>query len=379
MKLVSVAIALMFGLNACGNAGAPGNDRAGAGGEAGAAGDGCDADGDGHELEACGGEDCDDARDDVYPGARDVCDGEDNDCDGNADQDDACDCAEAPPEPELGFSDRVCLSGGWFDMGMSADDPQGADIAYSAVPVHRVFVSPFYLDAYEVTNRRFIACLDAGVCELEPPSTSSSIPWDREKQSTEDQLDRPFWWATGFAAEKFCAWAGGWLPSEAQWERAAAGLSGRAFPNGNEPPTCEQEWTRDCLTPNMSLPTAARVGRLAPNPEGIYDLAGNAREWVADLFSTQAYEGCPQPCKNPCFGCADKTGGDPSLAPGAEPWSYGHAIRGGNIALFVSEPGALVFFRSQGRDRAGAGTEGPASEVFNMGFRCAYPAAATIE
>ena len=369
-------VLLILALVACGKEEGP---AGGGGGEAGAPLNACDADGDGHEAEAGDGQDCDDARSDVYPGAADVCDGDDNDCDGTSDPDDACDCAEAPPEPDLAFSDRVCLSGGWLEMGMTEDDPQAADVAFSAVPVHRVFVSPFYLDAYEVTNRRFIACLDAGGCELEaPPFSTSDTLWVREQQSTEEQLDRPFWWVTGDGAATFCAWAGGWLPSEAQWERAAAGLAGRAFPHGDDPPTCEQEWTRDCLVPDVSLPTAGQVGRFAPNPEGIYDLAGNAYEWTADLFSMQPYEACPQPCKDPCFGCAERTGGNRSLAPDEEPWPWSHVIRGGSIALFVSEPRQLVFFRIQARDRVRAGTEGPAADYRNMGFRCAYPARAKL-
>ena len=64
----------------------------------------------------------------------------DNDCDGTADQDDVCDCAEAPPKPGLPFTDRVCLKGGWFWMGMGLTDPDAHENAYFASPIHRVFV-----------------------------------------------------------------------------------------------------------------------------------------------------------------------------------------------------------------------------------------------
>jgi formylglycine-generating enzyme required for sulfatase activity len=378
--------AVAFYCLCCGNGEHP-NPMAsgGAAGEGGAANATCDEDEDGQERVECGGDDCDDTRADIFPGADDACDGDDNDCDGEVDPGDVCDCAEPPPEPELEFSDRVCLTGGWLDMGMGATDPQAAHIAFIAVPVHRVFVSPFYLDAYEVTNRRFIACLDDGACEIEEPSAAPSGAWTRTEYSTEDQLDRPFWGASAQGAENFCAWSGGWLPSEAQWERAAAGLgrtmnSGdkegtRPFPHGPEPSTCEQEWTLDCLPPDRSLPRAERVGQLLPNPEGLYDLGGNVSEWTADLFSMVAYESCPAPCKNPCFGCADKTGGDPLLSPDEDPWPWSHVMRGGDISIPLSTPEYLVYARSQYRDRGvGANADGARSILFNRGFRCAYRA-----
>ncbi|HKY39916.1 MAG TPA: formylglycine-generating enzyme family protein [Polyangiaceae bacterium] len=381
----SVAL-LVFSCLSCGNGEriSPASSG-GAGGEGGASGASCDQDRDGQDAVTCGGDDCDDARPDIFPGADDVCDGDDNDCDEIIDQDNACDCAEPPPEPEIEFSERVCMTGGWLDMGMGATDPQAAHIAFIAVPVHRVFVSPFYLDAYEVTNRRFIACLDDGACEIEEPPPVPSAAWSRTEYSTEDQLDRPYWGASAQGAETFCEWAGGWLPSEAQWERAAAGLGRttessekdgpRPFPHGGEPSTCEQEWTRDCLPPDASLPTAERVGQLLPNPEGIYDLGGNVAEWTADLFSMVAYEACPAPCKNPCFGCADKTAGNPLLAPDEAPWPWGHAMRGGVISISKSRAENLVFARSQYRDRGiGKGADNPVSIAFNHGFRCAYPA-----
>jgi hypothetical protein len=156
--------ALGLGLLSCSSEHhAPGGTAGGAGGEGGAAASACDRDEDGREAVLCGGDDCDDERADIHPGATDICDGDDNDCDGVADQDDACDCAEPPPEPTVEFSARACLPGGWLDMGMGVTDPQAADISFFA-----------------------------GACEIEPPLTSASTPWAREEASTDDQLDRPF-------------------------------------------------------------------------------------------------------------------------------------------------------------------------------------------
>jgi formylglycine-generating enzyme required for sulfatase activity len=341
----------------------------------------CDADGDGHLSNECGGEDCDDARADVHPGATDICDGDDNDCDGETDPGDVCDCAEPPPEPTVPFSERVCLAGGWFWMGMARTDPDAHHYGYWESPVHEVFVSPFYLDQYEVTNRRYLECLDAGVCEVETNPLATGY-WDVADHSTDDMLDRPFLGGSALDAEKFCEWVGGWLPSEAQWERAAAGLGDepRPYPSGYWRPTCEEEWASECVDPPEMFPKARRVGLKKPNPEGIYDLGGNAHEYAADLFSIEAYEQCHR-CKNPCFGCAEKTGADADQ-PGPDPeWPWGHAARGAAIQASFSDGGpdslsSLVFFRSQMRDRVATrqGDAMRAPDLFNRSFRCAYRA-----
>jgi formylglycine-generating enzyme required for sulfatase activity len=133
-------------------------------------------------------------------------------------------------------------------------------------------------------------------------------------------------------------------------------------------------WTGDC-TPGEEFPKARRVGLLEPNPEGIYDLAGNVTEWTADLFSMEAYEACPEPRKNPCFGCADKTGGSELLRPDVEPWERSHVTRGSALdTLSAASPQHVVFSRSQYRDRGSTNADAPAPQSFNIGFRCAYPA-----
>lgn len=105
------------------------------------------------------------------------------------------------------------------------------------------------------------------------------------------------------------------------------------------------------------------VGTKKPNPEGLFDLGGNALEWVADLWFDDAYATCALPCKNPCAGCTT----------GIDMWgSDGHGSRGGQAGL-VTTASTPHFFRSQFRDRTSP--DHPSPDLFNQGFRCAYPVA----
>lgn len=331
--------------------------------------DPCDADGDGFRSVACGGDDCDDGNEDIHPGAVDVCDGDDNDCDGTADQANACDCAEPPPPPGLPFTDRVCLKGGWFWMGMAPTDPHAAANFYEATPVHRVFVSPIHMDRFEVTNRRYIACLDAGACTLQNLAGTSKT-WDRAEHETAEQLDRPFLGGSAKNGGEYCKWAGGRLPTEAEWERAAAGLGDepRPYPSGMTLPTCEDEVLFECgvlLTPPgpNEYRGADRVGTKKPNPDGVFDLGGNASEWVADLWFDDAYATCAPACKNPCPGCAT----------GKNMWDDdGHGSRGLNAGV-ISAKDNPAYYRAQFRDRVGQ--DHASLDLFNQGFRCVFPVA----
>lgn len=347
--------------------------RDGGSGDAAPDADPCDLDGDHYIAASCGGDDCDDANPEIHPGAKETCDGDDNDCDGAVDPDDMCDCAEPPAEPALPFADRVCLKGGWFWMGMARTDPHAAKFGYSTTPERHVFVSPYYMDQYEVTNRRFIACLDAQGCTIDPPATGA--PWDRDEHATPEELDKPFLGASAEGAGRFCAWAGGALPTEAQWERAATGLGDepRPYPHGYELPMCDQEYTRECVMPPPAPLDPVFVSKVGENrvanPEGLYDLGGNASEYAADVYSFTFLQDCPEPCKNPCFGCAGSSFGPP---PGEE-WIYGHAKRGRYVYDFATD--SPEFSRNQYREFQWAkAAELAFADVIAQGFRCAYPA-----
>lgn len=81
----------------------------------------------------------------------------------------------------------------------------------------------------------------------------------------------------------YCEWRGGGLPTEAQWEKAARGTSSRTFPWGEE---------IDCNKANYCESDTVSVGNYEDgmSPYGIYDLAGNVSEWVADWYSSTYYQ-----------------------------------------------------------------------------------------
>lgn len=96
----------------------------------------------------------------------------------------------------------------------------------------------------------------------------------------------PVTFVNWYDADVYCRWAGGALPSEAQWEKAARGPNGNTFPWG-------QEWQPDLNnTGEQTWPEGvAPVGSYPSDRStyGVYDLSGNAFEWVADWY--QSYPG----------------------------------------------------------------------------------------
>ncbi len=184
------------------------------------------------------------------------------------------------PDPNL-----LEIPGGTFDMGCVEALNGDCD---TDNPSHSVTVSRFWLESTEVTVLAYEACVDAGTCS--EPATGGECNWGLLPMG-----DHPVNCVTWQQAFDYCAWKGRRLPSEAEWELAARGTTGRPFPWGTEDPDCtrahmfemqEEMGGYGCLTN-----TTAAVGTYpsGASPFGALDMAGNVEEWVNDWFSETYY------------------------------------------------------------------------------------------
>jgi len=194
--------------------------------------------------------------------------------------------------------DMGCVPGGWFLRGAD-DGPKHAR------PREKVWVQTFYMDRYEVTVERYVACVKAGKCKR---AKTAYNDYSRPRQ--------PKVGVSWYHAKTYCEVMGKTLPTEAQWEKAARGVDGRKFPWGDEPATCkraiimDRRGRRSCgVKKKGRKPEKGRtweVGQRAPTQFGLYDMAGNSWEWVLDWY-TSSYKRCGAACqgiepKGPCGG-----------------------------------------------------------------------------
>jgi formylglycine-generating enzyme required for sulfatase activity len=175
----------------------------------------------------------------------------------------------------------VLIPAGEFAMGSNDGDPDEK-------PVHQVYLDSYYMDRYEVTNTSYRGCVDAGYCT--PPQRTSSLTHDDYFFNHEFD-DYPVIYADWGQARDYCAWRGTYLPTEAQWEKAARGTDGRTYPWGEE---------LSCVHSNYSIPgictedtTPVGSYESGASPYGVYDMAGNPYEWVADWYSDTYYQYSP--------------------------------------------------------------------------------------
>jgi len=173
--------------------------------------------------------------------------------------------------------DWVEIPAGTYYQGCTtALDP---DCKTDEQPRRAVELSGFWMMTTEVTLWMYQACVDAGSCsatQLGSGAGCNSLSNGSPNQPV-NCIDSP-------TLEQFCAFLGGSLPTEAQWERAARGEDSLPYPWG-ETFDCAQavlSGAFQCTQWDGNLPREVGSAPLGASPEGVFDLIGNAAEWVLD-------------------------------------------------------------------------------------------------
>ena len=213
--------------------------------------------------------------------------------------------------------DSVLVPEGWFLMGQDDQRPSNG-------PQHKVYLDAFCIQKTEVTRQAYQDYLlsmgqeNSDLLEGETQLPLVGLPWDE--------------------AQSYCQGIGKRLPTEAEWEKAARGTDGRAYPWGNGwdsslANTSEQDSGE--VFPVGSFPRGA-------SPYGVLDMAGNAAEWVSDHYDASYYQVSP-----------DHNPAGPTQV-------LDHGLRGGSYASTAGQ--ATTYFR----DSSHSVLANP-----HVGFRCA--------
>jgi iron(II)-dependent oxidoreductase len=175
---------------------------------------------------------------------------------------------------DTGANPFVLIEGGEFVMGSKSKGDNN--------PAHRVKLDRFLINKYEVTNAQYFEfCRATGHRQPEF--------WGMSKyRSGPDYPDHPVIGVSWQDAVKYAKWAGGRLPTEAEWEYAArGGLAGKDYPNGDTlSPADGNYW-------HSKSGGTVRVGSYQPNGFGLFDMLGNVVEWVQDYYDRDYYASSP--------------------------------------------------------------------------------------
>lgn len=203
---------------------------------------------------------------------------------------------------KMPFIPTAEIKAGTFQMGSPDSDTQAV---YQEKPQHEVTLSAFRIGKYEITREQYATFLNEAGVSNEPYEVEgygskvlfgrndNIFRWNGEERRWEftGDGDIPMSSLTWFGAKAYADWAGGSLPTEAQWEYACRAGSTTAYFFGDDVAELgDYAWHGD-NSGNVLHP----VGTKRPNPWGLYDMHGNVDEWCHDWYGNYAPDAVSDP------------------------------------------------------------------------------------
>lgn len=214
-------------------------------------------------------------------------------------------CRATPGQPDIHESPGDTVSAGTASLQVTPitrQDERGTEMAlvpageflrmtYDEMTNQKsaatVYLADFYLDTTEVSNQQYATCVQAGAC-LEPANTTAFA--DPAFQ------DHPVIFVTWEMADTYCQWREARLPTQAEWEKAAADeLAQTEYFWGDVSPVCQVGARLGAGPTSISGydPLTTPVGTTTANRYGLYELTGGMWEWVSDPYAADLYETSP--------------------------------------------------------------------------------------
>lgn len=209
--------------------------------------------------------------------------------------------------------EMIWIPPGSFLMGNSG---RGNDVVYlnsDELPLHTVYLSGYYIGKYEVTRGEYRKFVNAGGYttrsywsdagwkwkgdHTQPHFWEETVNWGTPPGKFNQTDNHPVIGVTYYEGEAFCNWAGGHLPTEAQWERAARwdATTGHAniYPWGDIwDEQKSNHWTDTVYLGYQTSPVGSYPSGVSPS--GCQDMAGNVWEWCLDWYESDYYAHSPK-------------------------------------------------------------------------------------
>jgi len=255
----------------------------------------------------------------------------------------------ATPKSASAAEGMVRIEGGQYDFQVSGimiegNNEIGVDVQYPWEDAprryhqHQMTVSPFFIDKYPVTNAQFKKFLDA--TRYRPQDDRNFLKHWTNGTYPPDSANKPVVWVSVEDARAYSKWAGKRLPREWEWQYAAQGSDGRAYPWGNA-------WDAGAVPApdtgrTMAAPADVGAHPKGASPFGVQDLVGNVWQMTDEVVDDHT--------RNLILK------GGSHYQPQGSHWYFPQAYK-------VGEHGKYLLM-APGKDRSGA-----------VGFRCVADAA----